>query len=380
MIETGRLRRTALYDEHVALGARLVPFGGFEMPVQYAGILKEHDAVRHRAGLFDLSHMAQYELNGSGVAAWADALTVNAVATMKVHQARYNIFTNERGGCHDDVLFYRLDHERFLLVVNAANAAKMWPYLQEAAAGVADVHLTSHHGSRALIAVQGPRAVELVAPLCDVDATAMKYYYCAESTVDGVRAIIARTGYTGEDGFELFVDGAEAPNLWRSLLARGAAFGLEPAGLGARDMLRLEAGMPLYGFELTEDISPLAGGQAWAVKLDKPAFTGKAALVAQRDADAFDRIAGVVLKGKVPARPGYPVSFGGERVGEVRSATVSPSVAGRNIATVLVKKHAHRAGTELGIEIRGTQHEATVVPLPFYKRPSSKPDDSERIL
>ena len=372
MIETGRLRRTALYDEHVALGARIVPFGGFEMPVQYAGILREHAAVRHRVGLFDLSHMAQYELHGSGVAAWADALTVNAVATMKLHQARYNIFTNDRGGCHDDVLFYRLDHERFLLVVNAGNATKMWPYLQEAAAGHAGVHLTSHHGARALIAVQGPRAVELVAPMCDIDASAMKYYFCAEGTVDGVRALIARTGYTGEDGFELFVDGSDAPNLWQTLLARGARVGLEPAGLGARDMLRLEAGMPLYGFELTEEISPLAGGQGWAVKLDKPAFTGKAALVAERDADDFERIAGVVLAGKVPARPGYPVYFGGERVGAVRSATVAPSVDGRNVATVLVKKHAHQAGTALGIEIRGTQHEATVVKLPFYRRPSSK--------
>lgn len=368
MTQTAQLRRTALYDEHVALGARLVPFGGFEMPVQYAGILKEHDAVRHRAGIFDLSHMAQYELRGAGVAAWADALTVNAVGTMKLHQARYNIFTNARGGCHDDVLFYRLGPERWLLVVNAGNAPKMWPYLQGAAAGAEDVALETHHGSRALIAVQGPRAVELVAPLCNLDAAALKYYFCAEGTVDGVRAVIARTGYTGEDGFELFVDGTDAPNLWRTLLERGEAFGLEPAGLGARDMLRLEAGMPLYGFELSEEITPLAGGQGWAVKLDKPAFTGKAALVAQRDADDFDRVVGAVLAGKVPARPGYPVYLGGERVGEVRSATLAPAAGHRNVATVLVKKHAHHAGTVLGIEIRGTLHEATVVSLPFYKR------------
>ena len=369
MMETGALRRTALYEEHVALGARLVPFGGFEMPVQYAGILKEHAAVRHRAGMFDLSHMAQYELRGPGVAAWADSLTVNAVGSMKLHQARYNIFTNPRGGCHDDVLFYRLDSERYLLVVNAANAEKMWPYLRDAAHGVAGVHLTSHHGSRALISVQGPRAVELVAPLCSVDAAAMKYYFCADGTVDGARAIIARTGYTGEDGFELFIDGNVAPELWQTLLERGKTVELEPAGLGARDMLRLEAGMPLYGFELSEDISPLAGGQGWAVKLDKPDFTGREALVAQRDADDFDRIAGVVLAGKVPARTGYPVYLDGECVGDVRSATVAPSVGGRNIATVLVTKRAHHAGTVLGIEIRGSLHEATVVPLPFYKRP-----------
>ncbi|MDQ2908622.1 MAG: glycine cleavage system aminomethyltransferase GcvT [Candidatus Eremiobacteraeota bacterium] len=364
------LRRTALYDEHVALGARIVPFGGFEMPVQYAGILREHEAVRRRAGLFDLSHMAQYELRGPGVAAWADALTVNAVASMKHGQARYNIFTNERGGCKDDVLFYRLADERFLLVVNAGNAAKMWPYLQQAAAGRSGVHLESHHGSRALIAVQGPRAVEFVAPLCNLDAAALKYYFCAEGTVDGVRALIARTGYTGEDGFELFVDGVDAPNLWQTLLERGKSVGLEPAGLGARDMLRLEAGMPLYGLELSEEISPLAGGQGWAVKLDKPAFLGKDVLVAQRNADEFERIAGVALAGKVPARTGYPVFSAGERVGEVRSASFAPSYGNRQIATVLVNKGAHYPGTTLHIEVRGALHEATVVKLPFYKRPS----------
>ncbi len=368
MIEAPALRRTALYDEHVALHARIVPFGGFEMPVQYGGILREHDAVRHRAGLFDLSHMAQYELHGKGVAAWADALTVNAVATMKHGQARYNIFTNERGGCKDDVLFYRLGDERWLLVVNAGNAPKMWPYLQERAAGHADVHLETHHGSRALIAVQGPLARDIVAPLCNFDAAAMKYYFCSEGTVDGTRAVVARTGYTGEDGFELFVDGSDAPNVWRTLLERGKAVGMEPAGLGARDMLRLEAGMPLYGFELSEDISPLSGGQGWAVKLDKPEFTGKAALVEQRDADDFERVAGVVLSGKVPARSGYPVFFGDERVGEVRSATFAPSYGNRNVATVLVKKAAHAHGMVLGIEIRGARHEAVVVPMPFYKR------------
>jgi aminomethyltransferase len=371
--EAAPLARTALYDEHVALGARMVPFGGFAMPVQYGGILAEHDAVRNRAGLFDLSHMAQYELRGDGVAAWADALTVNEVATMKPLQARYNIFTNDAGGSHDDVLFYRLP-DRFLLVVNAANAAKMWPYLQAAAAGHPGVSLQSLHGARALIAVQGPLAVELVAPLCDLDVAAMKYYFCAEGRVGGAPAVIARTGYTGEDGFELFVEGIDAAPLWRLLLERGAALGAAPAGLGARDVLRLEAGMPLYGHELEEDITPLAGGQAWAVKFRKPDFVGKAALVAQRDADTFDRIAGVVLAGRVPARAGYGVFVGGERVGDVRSATLAPSLDNRNIATVLVKKHAAALGTSLGIEVRGALQEATVVALPFYRRPNSRKD------
>ena len=367
------LRRTVLYDEHVAHGARIVPFGGFEMPVQYTSVLREHDAVRQRAGLFDLSHMAQYELRGEGVAEWADALTINEVGTMKPLQARYNIFTNEAGGAHDDVLFYRLP-DRWLLVVNAGNAEKMWPYLQAQAAGRTDVALTSHHGSRALIAVQGPRAVEIVAPLCDIDVASMKYYFCAEGHVDAAPAVIARTGYTGEDGFELFVEGEDAPRLWRRLLEQGKQASLEPAGLGARDILRLEAGMPLYGHELEEDISPLAGGQGWAIKFRKPDFVGKAALVAERDADEYDRIAGVALAGRAPARAGYAVFANGERVGEVKSASIAPSLANTNIATVYVKKHAALPGTKLGIDIRGTLHDATVVSLPFYRRNDARKD------
>jgi aminomethyltransferase len=369
VLNTETLRRTALYDEHVALGARLVPFGGFEMPVQYAGILKEHAAVRHRAGLFDLSHMAQFQLLGEGVAQWADWLTTNAVETMKPYQARYNLFCNERGGTHDDVLFYRLEN-RWLLVCNASNAAKMWEHLN-ARNDRPDVRLESRHGQAALIAVQGPKAVEIVAPLCRLDSTAaaeLKYYFCAEGLVDGARAIVARTGYTGEDGFELFVDGSDAPRLWRKLLAVGQEFGLEAAGLGARDMLRLEAGMPLYGFELSEELSPLAGGQGWAVKLSKPAFVGKEALATQLAADGYDRIAGFVLEGRVPARSGYPVFRGGERIGEVRSASIAPSYGNRNVGTVLVPKTATAVGTPLEIEIRGTRHAAQVVSLPFYKR------------
>jgi len=360
-------RRTALYEEHVALGARLVPFAGFEMPVQYAGILKEHDAVRKRAGVFDLSHMAQFELRGEGVAAWADSLTVNAVATMKPYQARYNIFTNPAGGCHDDVLFYRLPHH-WLLVVNAANAAKMWTYLSESAAGRGDVGLVNRHGQQALIAVQGPRSVETVGPLCDIDVASLRYYFAAEARVDGVPALVARTGYTGEDGFELFVDGGDAPRIWRRLLERGRVTGAEPAGLGARDVLRLEAGMPLYGFELTEEISPLAGGQGWAVKTNKATFVGKEALLTQLERDDYERIVGLVLEGRVPARSGYPVFYEGARAGEIRSASLAPSVENKLIATALVPKAAAAVGSELGVEIRGESYAAHVVPLPFYKR------------
>jgi aminomethyltransferase len=359
-------KRTALYDEHVRLGARMIPFGGFDMPVQYASILKEHEAVRHRAGLFDLSHMGQFILEGGNVAAWADELTVNAVATMKPGQARYNIFTNERGGALDDVIFYRLP-DRWLLVVNASNADKMWAHVN-ATASKAGVKLTSLHGKNALIAIQGPKSVAMLRAHTDADIENLKYYFCTEGSVYGKRAIIARTGYTGEDGFELFVDGADAAEVWNNLLRDNEQGGLIPAGLGARDVLRLEAGMPLYGHELTEEITPLQAGLNWAVKLGKPQFTGKAALEAQKNGDEFARIAGIVMDSRVPAREGYRVFQGDRHVGEIRSGSIAPSVENKNIATALVEKSAAAPGTPLVVHIRGTAYGATVVPLPFYKR------------
>ncbi len=365
---SGTLRRTALHGAHLALGAKLVPFGGFEMPVQYAGILAEHDAVRHRAGLFDLSHMGQFALRGADVGAWADALTVNRVATMKPGQARYNIFTNAHGGAHDDVIFYRLRDDEWLLVVNAANAQRMWDVVSAARAG--DVALTNLHGERALIAIQGPDSVAILQPYVDGDLEGLKYYACATMGVRGAREpiVVARTGYTGEDGFELFVPNDEAVGIWELLLAENRARGLEPCGLGARDVLRLEAGMPLFGHEMTEEITPLQAGLQWAIKFEKEDFVGKAALVAQRDAGDYPRIIGLTMEGRAPARAGYPVFAGGERVGEVRSGSWAPSVAS-NIATALVAPAAAAEGTALEVEIRGTRHPAETAPLPFYRRP-----------
>ena len=363
------LKRTALYDEHVRSGARMVPYAGFEMPVQYAGILKEHDAVRRRAGLFDLSHMGQFLLTGDGVAPWADTLTINAVGTMKPLQARYNIFCNERGGAHDDTIFYRLDG-RWMLVVNAANADKMWKHLSAHLPG-RGVSLENQHGARALIAVQGPASAAILQSHVGVELAAMKYYFCVEDRVDRVPAIIARTGYTGEDGFELFVDNSRAPAIWSALLREHSAEGLEPCGLGARDVLRLEAGMPLYGHELTEEITPVQAGQTWALKMNKPDFVGRDALAAQLASDDFPRIAGLVMGGRVPAREGYRVSFRGRTVGEIRSGSLAPSVGNQNVATALIAREAATVGTVLEVEIRGTVHHATVVPLPFYRRPQS---------
>jgi aminomethyltransferase len=364
------LKKTALYEEHRALGARLVPFAGFLMPVQYAGILKEHEAVRKRAGLFDLSHMAQFALEGAGVGAWADALTINNVETMRPGQARYNIFTNEQGGCHDDVLFYRITEQEWLLVVNAGNAEKMWAYLNERS--VPNVRMTNRHGNHALIALQGPCAADILVTAIarEEDRAAvrgMKYYTCTRAVITDVPVLLARTGYTGEDGFELFVAAEQAVELWRRLSAMGNMYGLEPAGLGARDILRLEAGMPLYGFEINEELSPLVGGQGWAVKLGKPDFVGKAALAEQLARDAYDRIVGLALPGRVPVRTGYRVFQAENLVGEIRSASLSPSL-GMHIATALVAKEASTIGSACLVEIRGARHEAKVSALPFYKR------------
>jgi aminomethyltransferase len=221
-----------------------------------------------------------------------------------------------------------------------------------------------------LIAIQGPKSVEMLASHTDVDVDALKYYFCAEGKVYGKPAVIARTGYTGEDGFELFVDGADAASIWNDLLRDNAGAGLIAAGLGARDVLRLEAGMPLYGHELTEEITPVQAGLNWAVKLNKPAFTGKEALQAQVDSDDYRRIVGIVMDGRAPAREGYHVFLGDRRVGEIRSGSIAPSVQNKNIATALVDKDAAAPGTPVVVHIRGTAYGATVVALPFYKRGS----------
>jgi aminomethyltransferase len=360
------VKRTALYDEHVRAGARMVPFADFEMPVQYSGILKEHDAVRHRAGLFDLSHMGQFRLTGEMVAPWADTLTINAVGTMKPLQARYNIFCNEAGGTHDDTIFYRLERD-WLLVVNASNADKMWEHLN-AHLPEAGVALENRHGRYALIAIQGPRSVEMLQPHVDLDLASMRYYFCAQGHVNGIPALIARTGYTGEDGFELFVDGRDASALWNALLREHRGDGLEPCGLGARDVLRLEAGMPLYGHELTETITPVQAGLTWALKLGKPEFIGKSALARQLELDEYSRVVGLIMEGRAPAREGYAVAFEGRVAGQICSGSIAPSVGNKNVATALLEPAAATPGTAVTVQIRGTSHEAKVAPLPFYKR------------
>ena len=357
--------RTPLYAAHLSLNAKMAPFGGFIMPISYAGIIAEHGAVRNAAGLFDLSHMGQFTVTGPDAGLWLDGLTANAVSSMRPYQARYNIFTNELGGARDDTIIYRLP-ERWLVVVNAVNTSKIWQWLHaQRRPGIELYDRTPEH---ALIAVQGPRSRELLQPLCAVDLTAIRSYWAAEGSVTGIAAEIARTGYTGEDGFELFVAARDALLLWERLMAAGARFKLQPAGLGARDVLRLEAGMPLYGHELAEDITPLQAGLDWVVNFAKGEFIGRDALWAQKQHGGYDRIAGIIMESKAPARAGYPVMRGGRPVGTIQSGSPAPSLGGKNIATALLKEPASHAGTHLEVDIRGQLHACTVVPQPFYKR------------
>jgi len=335
------------------------------MPISYSGILEEHRAVRTAVGMFDLSHMGQLLATGDAVPDWLDELTCNEVSTMRLNQARYNIFTNGHGAAHDDVIIYRLNG-RWMIVVNAANTEKIWELLS--ACKPAGVTLENRTPRYALIALQGPRAAEVLQVLCDVNLSTVRYYHAAEATVEGVKAEIARTGYTGEDGFEVFVRADSAQKLWDRFTSVGEPYGLLPAGLGARDVLRLEAGMPLYGHELDEDITPLQAGLDWAVKLNKQSFTGKAPLETQRASDRYDRIVGLIMESKAPARTGYTVLMDGTRVGDIRSGSPAPALSGKNIATALVHKAASAPDTRLAVEIRGTAHPATVVKLPFYKR------------
>ena len=358
---------TPVVDRHRELGAKLIEFGGWLMPLQYSGIVAEHRAVRERAGLFDLSHMGELFVEGPQAGdALAFALVSNPPA-LAVGRAHYSMICAPDGGILDDLIVYRLAEERFLVVANAANAQLVSDTLAERLAGFRAI-LDDRSLATGLCAIQGPRSEEILRPLTDVDLGALKYYAIAEGHVAGLSALVARTGYTGEDGFEVFVETARAVELWDALQAAGAPHGLVAAGLGARDTLRLEAGMPLYGNELDRSTNPYQANLGRVVKLDKPAdFVGRAALekVAQ---DGPDRLlVGLVIRGRGIARRGYPVFNGSLRTGIVTSGTQSPTL-GVPIAMAYVAPDDARPGTMLAVEIREQAVEAEVVPLPFYRR------------
>jgi aminomethyltransferase len=356
--------RTVLFDLHQKLGARMTVFGGFEMPVSYSGIIEEHLAVRNSAGIFDLSHMGEFEISGPHALATLERAFTNSAARLKNGQAQYTIMCTETGGTIDDLIVYRLGPERYMLCVNASNIEADHDWIVELNGGRANFEDVSD--ATALIAVQGPVAVAILAILADFPIADVPRFGVASGQVAGITCLAARTGYTGEDGFELFVDNNGARQLFEAILDAGAAADIKPVGLGARDTLRLEAGLPLYGHELDRETSPLEAGLATFVKLGRD-FVGSTALTAQRQQGLKKRLIGLQTDdGRIVARQGYRVFRNGDDAGVVTSGTFAPSIQ-RPIAMAYLKTAAG-VGETLEVEIRNRKARATVVPRPFYRR------------
>jgi len=367
---TDGLRRTPLYEEHVALGGKMVPFAGFSMPVQYpTGITAEHRAVREACGLFDVSHMGEFIVRGPQARELVQRISVNDSSRIEVGQAQYSAMCLESGCVIDDLIIYRFA-DRYMLVVNASNVEKDWAWLVRHASDF-DAEIEDVSDETALLALQGPNARDVLRPLASLDVDGVKYYRFAEGEVAGVPAVISGTGYTGEDGFELYVQAGHAPGLWRALLEAGHGSGLLPAGLGARDSLRLEVGYALYGNDLDEEHTTLESGLGWVTKLDNGDFVGREALAAQKEAGVARRLVGMRLTGKGFPRPGYDVVSNGEVVGTVTSGTVGPSL-GYGIALGYVPTELSKPDTEVQIDARGRLLDAVVQRPPFYSEGSIK--------
>ena len=358
-------QRTPLYDRHRALGARVVDFAGWDMPVSYRGALEEHVAVRTRCGLFDVSHMGEVEVRGRGASAWCNRLTVNDVARLADGDGQYSVLCDDRGGVIDDLIVYRLAAERFLLVVNASTTAGDLAWMREHAA--AEVELVDRSAETGLLALQGPRAIDVLARLTALDVAGMRPFTVRDGTVAGQPVVVSRTGYTGEDGFELFVASDRVGTLWDAVLEGMAAVDGMPCGLAARDTLRLEAALPLYGSDMDRTNTPLEAGLAWVVKLGKGNFIGGAALAAQRERGLARRLVGLDMLDPGVPRHGQAVSVAGEPVGQVTSGTKSPTL-GRFIAMAYVATPHAEVGTTVEIDVRGRPHRAQVVRRPFYRR------------
>lgn len=361
-----QLRETPLADEHRALGARMVPFAGWSMPVQYEGIKAEHEAVRTQAGLFDVSHMGEIIVEGPHAVAEVDRLVTNDLSKLPVGAALYTVCCNEAGGILDDLIVYRLERDKVLVVCNASNREKI---VEHFASQISlETPWNDVSDAWTLLALQGPKAADVMRALgASKEVLELPSFHVMRTTLASVDLWIARTGYTGEDGFELFCARDDAVTLWRALLDHGQAYGLRPVGLGARDTLRLEAKLMLYGNDITEQTNPFEAGLGWVVKLDAGHFVGKEALEAIKAGGTDRKLVGFEMVGRGIARHGYPIVVDGRRVGEVTSGSPGPTV-GRNIGLGYVPKTWSKIGTRLGIEIRGKVVDAVVVTTPFYKR------------
>jgi aminomethyltransferase len=366
-MSVGSALKTPLYDWHRSAGGRLVEFGGWSMPVQYSTIIEEHNAVRKGVGLFDISHMGRLMFDGNDAADWLEHVTTNHVAKLAVDQIQYSLMANGGGGLIDDVLVYR-NRYAYLMVCNASNRTHVLAQLERHSEDRA-ARLTDRTTDTAMIAVQGPAAMKTLQPLFDRPLDGLGYYRLSTGKVLGdVEAVVSRTGYTGEDGLEVIVDAPAAVKLWEALLESGKPHGAIPCGLGARDTLRFEAAMPLYGHELNEAINPYAAGLGWAVKLAKGDFVGRDALTGFKARPGQARV-GLRLAGKRIARQGAEVFHGGQPAGLVTSGTFSPTLQ-QTLAMAMVDPDSSRLGTAVEVDVRGHREAAEVVPLPFYRRPS----------
>ena len=365
-VEASALKHTPLHAQHVALGARIVPFAGWEMPVEYSGISDEHLAVRTRAGIFDVSHMGEIEVAGSDAAAALQRMTTNDVAKLAIGQAHYSALTTGEGTFVDDLLVYRLAGDHFLLVVNASNTVKDYRWVADHIKDFGDVVAVDASARYALIAVQGPAAREILQPLTGIELGELKYYWFGTGEVAGVRATVSRTGYTGEDGFEVFVAPSGAERVWKAILESGHPFDMRPTGLGARDTLRLEAAMRLYGNDIDDTTSVLEADLGWIVAWEKGDFLGRDTLARQKVEGVSRRLMGFEVVDRGIARHGYPVVAGGSVAGVVTSGTQTPFLK-KAIGLAYVPS-TMSVGEDIDIDIRGRLSRARLVPLPFYKR------------
>jgi glycine cleavage system T protein (aminomethyltransferase) len=359
------IKRTPLFSVHRRAGAKMVDFAGWDMPVQYQGVIEEHRAVRSRAGLFDVSHMGEIEVRGDGAMEFCQRMTANDVSRMKRFQAQYNLLLNERGGVVDDVIFYRLEENIFFICVNASNSDKDFAWLRDRAPEKVEIENVS--AKYAQLALQGPRAEKILQPLTSTSLAELKNFYFAFADVASTRCLLARTGYTGEDGFELYCNADDATQLWPALLEAGAPEGLVPVGLGARDTLRLEKAYPLYGHELDETTTPLEAGLQWVTKFSKPDFIGREILLRQKERGVERKLVGLEMLQPGIARAGYRLFKDDIDIGHVTSGTKSPSL-GKSIALGYVGVDHAACGNVVNVEIRSRKIPAKIVSLPFYSR------------
>jgi aminomethyltransferase len=366
-MSSGNLKRTPLNAVHRALGGKMVDFGGWDMPVQYpAGVIEEHMATRTRAGLFDVSHMGEIWVEGPDALAFVNRLTTNDVTKLVDGQAHYSALTNDSGGVVDDLLVYRFGPENLLLVVNAATTDKDWGWITSHKED-GNLSLRNASADYCQIAIQGPKALGILQQMTDTDLNSIKYYHFTTGQVDGVDAIISRTGYTGEDGFEVYADPSRAEHLWNKMLETGESERILPCGLAARNTLRLESAMSLYGHELSDEISPLEAGLGWITKLGKGDFIGSDALSAQKEAGMKRKIVGFEMREPGIARDGFDVYVGEEKLGTVTSGSPAPFLK-KNIGFAFVPVEFANTGQQIRIDVRGKRLLAEVVPTPFYKR------------